>query len=88
MIISGNTVITGKAAEDLGKLMVVIFFTAWEAGIVYGVRQLVSIILNNVTPKEFKDIYSNKGAKEYMKWKKLQRAFLQVLFAVPEETPG
>ena len=84
MIISGNTVITGKLAENIIKIIPIVFFTAWESAMVYSVRQVLSAILNKETPKEFKDKYSKKGAIEYMKWKKFEK-FIEDFTLVEEK---
>lgn len=84
MIISGNTVITGKLAEYIEQLILIVFFTAWESAIVYSVRKILSALLNKETPKEFRDKYSKKGAREYMKWKKFEK-FIEDFTLVEEK---
>ena len=71
-IITGNNVITGNLAEVIIKIIPIIFFAAWESVIVYAIRQGIVTISNKNVSKEFKDKYTVKGAREYMKWKKFE----------------
>lgn len=71
-IITGESEITGKPAEILGRIIVATFIAAWEMVVFSGVNGMLNTIINRNQKYEFKDTYTKKGAKEYSKWKKFE----------------
>lgn len=72
MIITGEYTITGKIAEILGILIITTFMGAWEMIVLSGFKELLDSLLNKNSTNEFREIYTNKGAREYTRWKRFE----------------
>lgn len=76
--------LNGNMGDLVLKAFVIVFFTAWESIAIYAARTFIRNLLQKGELKEFKDRYSKKGAKEYMKWKKFEK-FMEDFTLVKEK---
>lgn len=82
--ITGVSEITGRPAEILSRLLIGTFMATWEMILFTEFRDLLTgglLIKNNQT--EFREIYTNAGAREYSKWKKFE-SFIQDFSIIKE----
>ena len=73
MIITGEYTITGKAAQIIGYVLIATFIGAWEMFVISYFKTILFGILKIDYSKEFRDIYTKKGAKEFTRWKKFEK---------------
>ena len=70
--ITGETEITGRPAEIISRLLIGSFVAAWEILLIYEFKEMFTGIIVRKNENEFGEVYTNKGAREYSKWKKFE----------------
>ena len=73
MLITGESEITGAVAEVISYSIVATFIGAWEVLLVSSVKGILKSIINRNDKNEFKETYTDKGAREYTRWKKFEK---------------
>lgn len=71
--ITGEYEITGKTAEIISRMLIGSFVAGWEMLLISEFKELYSGIIIRKNKNEFREIYTNKGAKECSKWRKFER---------------
>lgn len=71
--ITGEFEITGRPAEIISRLLIGSFVAAWEMLLIFEFKELISGVFIRKNNNDFKEIYTNNGAKEYSKWKKFEK---------------
>lgn len=71
--ITGEYEITGNVARIISVAIVATFMGAWEMAIFSGAKGMINAFINRNEKGDFKDTYTDKGAREYARWKKFEK---------------